>query len=139
MPVPLTQISLEDVRLELLLAPPVSLSECIAFVNKTGIWKKLSDFAGYTVPYCTVSPTNLNFVSLGETKTATVSSNTTWSVSDDANWIIISGQTGSGNDTFNITASENISIYSRTATVTITWSGGTRTIAIFQEGAGGAC
>ena len=138
--VPLTQISLEDVRMELSLVPPVSLSQCIAAAGKTGLWNKLSDFAGYRNSYCTVSPASMNFDSTGNSQTATVSSNTTWTVSDNASWITITGAANTGNDSFSVTCNTNTGM-ARNGTVTITWSGTNRTIDIFQEadGGGGGC
>lgn len=139
MTVPLTQISLEDVRLELGLLPPTSLSKCIMAAGKVGTWTKLSDFAGFKYETLTVSPTAYNFASDGGSFTVTVTSNTSWTVSDNASWITTNKTSGSGNSTVIVSASVNTLTSSRPATVTISTGGITRTISIYQEGIGDPC
>ena len=139
MTVSLTQISLEDVRLELLLLPPVSLSECIAAAGKTGIWTKLSDFAGFKNETLSVSPTGYNFASNGGSFTVTVNSNTSWTVSDNASWLFTNKTSGSGNSTVIVSATVNTLTGSRSGAVTISTSGITKTVSIFQEGFGDPC
>lgn len=74
------------------------------------------------------------FTSSGGTNTVSVTSSGSWSVSDDMSWITVSPTSGSGNDSFVITTTENTSTTPRTGTVTITGSGITKTISIKQNG-----
>ncbi len=134
MAVPTSGFSLEDVRIELGLSSPTSLSACIAAAGKTGVWNKLSDFAGYSNAYCSVDKTAISFPETLSTTTVNVSSNTSWSVSSNQSWLTFSGATGAGNDTFNITADTNQGVLDRTGTISITWSGGTINIEVTQAG-----
>lgn len=141
MAVPFTGIKLSDIRAELGLVIASSFGDCVSAAGKTGVWNKFDDFAGYSafVPSVTVTPTSMNFGALGSSKTATVTANTTWTVSDNATWISISGASNNGNDSFTISCSTNVNASSRNGTVTINWSGTNRTIAIYQEGDDGGC
>jgi len=116
-----------------------SLSKCIALAKKTGIWTKQSNFASYSAPYLLVNYSSFVFSSAFGSKALTVTSNTTWSVSDNMSWITISGASGSDNDSFTITCAKNLSSSSRIGTVTISWSGTNIAIEIFQEGDSGGC
>lgn len=116
-----------------------SLSACISAAGKTGVWTKQTDFAGYSTAYLSVNYNSFVFSSAFGSKTLAVTSNTTWSVSDNTSWISISGASGSGNDSFLITCSQNSSSSSRIGTVTISWVGVNIAIEIFQEGNTGGC
>jgi len=74
MAVPTTQIALEDVRIELGLTAPTSLSACISAAGKTGVWTKLSDFAGYSAASISLSVTSVNISSLAQSVYTVVSS-----------------------------------------------------------------
>ena len=116
-----------------------SLSQCIALAGKTGVWTKQTDFAGYSAAYLFVNYSSFVFSSAYGSKSCTITSNTTWSVSDNQSWISISGASGSGNDTFTITCQTNPSSSARIGTVTINWVGTNIAIKIFQEGNTGGC
>jgi hypothetical protein len=66
-----------------------------------------------------------------------ISANTSWNVSDDAGWLMISPTSGSGDQSITVTATEaNASTSPRSATVTISGSGvGSKTITVTQNGA----
>jgi hypothetical protein len=83
-----------------------------------------------------VSPPSYNFVANGGTSsTITITSNQSWSVSDDASWLTTSIANGSNNSTFTMTATANTSTSSRSATVTITGgTSGTATVTVTQDG-----
>jgi len=71
----------------------------------------------------------------GGTRSITIESNVDWTVSTDVSWIKIAlPSSGSNDGTVGITVDENTSTDSRTATITITGGGVTRTIPILQEG-----
>ncbi len=134
MAVPTSGFSLEDVRIELGLSAPTSLSACIAEAGKTGVWNKLSDFAGYSNAYCDVDKTAISFPETQSTTNISVRSNTTWSVSSNKSWLTYRSVSGSGDDAFSITANANPGVLKRTGTISITWSGGTINIEVTQAG-----
>ncbi len=79
--------------------------------------------AGAT-PSFSVSPTALSFDSGGESKTVTVTSNTSWTVASYASWLSVTPVSGSGNQTFSVTAQANIGSIARNAAITVSGSGG---------------
>lgn len=95
---------------------------------------QLDNFAfGSSVSTLSVSTTSLSFVKDGETKSFTVTSNTTWNAvsSDPTNFSV----SVSGN-TVNVTATENTDVPARTATITVTTTDGTvsKTVNLTQAG-----
>ncbi|GHT55199.1 hypothetical protein FACS189446_6210 [Bacteroidia bacterium] len=82
----------------------------------------------------TVSPSSYNFPANGGTSSAiTVTSNVSWTVSDDASWLTTSKTSGSNNSTFTMTATANTSTSSRNAEVSVTGGGITREISVTQD------
>jgi formylglycine-generating enzyme required for sulfatase activity len=82
-----------------------------------------------------VEPTTYNFAAAGETSSAfTVTSNQSWTITDDADWLSTSITSGSGNTSFTATATANTSTTQRTAIITVAGGGGSRTINITQNG-----
>ncbi|MBK8043891.1 MAG: BACON domain-containing protein [Haliscomenobacter sp.] len=79
--------------------------------------------AGAT-PSFSASPTALSFDSGGESKTVTVTSNTSWTVASYASWLSVTPVSGSGNQTFSVTAQANIGSIARNAAITVSGSGG---------------
>ncbi|MDO6760357.1 chondroitinase-B domain-containing protein [Tamlana sp. 2_MG-2023] len=105
----------------------VGVSVGASFLDATG--------NGSSGDYLTVSSVS-DFASDGATKTVNVSSNVSWSVSDNQSWITISPTSGSSNGSFSITVSENTSDSDRSGTVTVSGSGvSSQTINVSQEGA----
>ena len=82
----------------------------------------------------TVSPTSQSFGSTAGSQTASISSNTTWTVTDNQSWITVSPTSGSNNATITVNVTQNTGA-SRSGTVTITGGGITRTIAVSQAAA----
>ncbi|QNM84689.1 T9SS type A sorting domain-containing protein [Polaribacter pectinis] len=74
-----------------------------------------------------------NFIAAGESKDFTVTSNLSWSVTDDKTWITVSPSSGSNNGTVTITVSENATFSVRTGTVTVTAGSLTRTVTVNQD------
>lgn len=82
----------------------------------------------------TVNPSSLSYTAAGETKTVTVTSNTSWTATSSANWLTVSPASGSNNGTITAVAAANTSSSQRTATITVSGSGITRTISVTQAG-----
>ncbi|MDR3339363.1 MAG: InlB B-repeat-containing protein [Candidatus Symbiothrix sp.] len=86
-------------------------------------------------PALIVSPTFYNFPLNGGTSSSfTITSNQSWTISDDASWLTTSITSGSNNSTFTMTATANTSASSRSATVTVSSGELTRTISVTQAG-----
>ena len=84
-------------------------------------------------PTLSLNKTSMSFTSSAGSSTFTISSNCTWSVSDNASWLTVSPGSGSGNGTITVTASANSSS-ARSATITIIYSGNqTKTISVSQS------
>ena len=83
----------------------------------------------------TVSPSSLSYTAAGESKTVTVTSNTSWTATSSANWLTVSPASGSNNGTITAVATANTSTQQRAATITVSGSGITRTINVTQAGA----
>ena len=84
-----------------------------------------------------LSPETANIPPNGGDDTFSVSSNTTWSWSDNAAWLTSNESTSqSGNQTFSYSVAPNTSTQERTATITITAGTVTRNHTVTQSGAG---
>ncbi|ELR72137.1 protease B [Fulvivirga imtechensis AK7] len=83
-----------------------------------------------------VSPTSVNFSNLSGSKTITVSSNTSWTVTDDSFWISVSPASGTNNGSFTINVGQNYQLCEpRFGTVTISGAGAeSKTISVLQWG-----
>jgi xyloglucan-specific exo-beta-1,4-glucanase len=81
-----------------------------------------------------VSPASLAYSSAGGTQAVSVTADVSWSVSSNAAWLTASPLSGSGNGSFNVTASANTGA-TRTGAITVTGGGLTRTISVSQAGA----
>ncbi|MCB9258701.1 MAG: T9SS type A sorting domain-containing protein [Ignavibacteriales bacterium] len=81
-----------------------------------------------------ISPSSQNVASSAGNTNISVSSNVSWSASDNASWLSLSPTSGSNNGSITATFQENTSSSSRTATVTVSGSGITRTATITQNG-----
>jgi len=84
-------------------------------------------FSGSIYPELTIVSSSLNVSpsyksvssSPGTTTPFSITSNTTWTISDNAPWLTTSINSGSGNDSFTATYTENTSPDTRIATITI--------------------
>jgi hypothetical protein len=85
-------------------------------------------------PYLTVNLTSLTLdadqVSNSE---IVISSNISWNVTDNADWLTVSPTSGTGDANLQITATENTTIENRIATISISGSDITREVNITQE------
>ncbi|HRH23172.1 MAG TPA: BACON domain-containing carbohydrate-binding protein [Candidatus Magasanikbacteria bacterium] len=80
----------------------------------------------------TVTPAISNVGTGAGTINVAVTSNVSWTVSDDAPWLTVSPASGSNNGNFTISYQSNTSASARTGTVTITGGGITRTVTVNQ-------
>ena len=86
-------------------------------------------------PTLTVGTTALSLPAAGSSQAVSVSSNTTWSVTDNSDYVSVSPLTGSGNGSITITCQPNIQTQSRTASIILTANGGAAvTISLTQAG-----
>ena len=101
--------------------------------NNTGA--AATDTVSYTSAYLFISPTSYsNSDGTFDTFTLTITSNVNWSVSCTENWVGIGTASGSNNDSSLITLDGNVHIQARTAIVSVTGGGITRTMLIQQAG-----
>ncbi|MFT3867665.1 MAG: cellulase family glycosylhydrolase [Nibricoccus sp.] len=82
----------------------------------------------------TVSATSLSLGASAGSTTFSITSNVSWTTSDDQSWLTVTPASGSNNATATVTATANTATTSRTGTVTVTGSGITRTITVTQSG-----
>ena len=78
---------------------------------------------------------SLSFTKDGGSSTVSVTSNTDWTVSDDADWLTVSPQSGKGNGSVTVTAAANTTYEARTATITVTVGTITKNISVTQAAA----
>lgn len=78
---------------------------------------------------------SLSFTKDGGSSTVSVTSNTDWTVSDDADWLTTSTQSGKGNGSVTVTAAANTTYEARTATITVTAGTVTKNISVTQDAA----
>ena len=85
-----------------------------------------------TDPYLTVDNSSMSFGYSSDSGSFTISSNVSWTVTSNATWCTISPTSGSDNGTVTVKASENTTTADRSATITVTGGGITRTITVTQ-------
>jgi Viral BACON domain len=86
-----------------------------------------------------VAPSTVNVAAAANSAgTFDITSNTSWTVTDNQSWLTVSPTSGSNNVTVTVTAQENTSASARTATVTVSATGvPSRTVTVTQSGGGG--
>lgn len=83
----------------------------------------------------TVAPTSVTVPQSGGTNYFSVTANVSWSITDDADWLMVSPTSGSGDRQVTVTAtSANTGTSARSATVTVTGGGITRYVTVIQQG-----
>lgn len=80
-------------------------------------------------------PTEVNFVSAGESQEVDVISNLEWTVTESESWISATPMSGSNSMPFSITADENTTLIERTGTIIVEGGELSRKITVTQEGA----
>lgn len=81
-----------------------------------------------------VSANALSLAAAAGSQTFTITSNVSWTVSDNQSWLSVSPTSGSNNATVTVTATANTGTTSRSGTVTVTGGSLTRTVAVTQAG-----
>jgi hypothetical protein len=86
-----------------------------------------------------VAPSTVNVAAaVNSADTFDITSNTSWTVTDNQSWLTVSPTSGSNNGTVTVTAQENTSASARTATVTVSATGvPSQTVTVTQSGGGG--
>lgn len=88
-----------------------------------------------SVSVLTASPSNNDVSSTAGTASFTVTSNTSWTAVSNQSWCTVT-PSGNGNGNITATCTENTSVNSRTAIITVQGSGaGTQTVQVTQSGA----
>ena len=85
-------------------------------------------------PMLSANPRNINFDPNGGNQTINLSSNLSWTASDDASWLSITPTSGSDNGTITINAQSNSSTSNRIARVTLDGNGVTDVVNVTQAG-----
>ncbi len=85
----------------------------------------------------TVSTSSLSLAAAASSGPVTVTSNVSWTVTDDQSWLSASPASGSNNGSFTVSATANTGSSARTGTVTVSGGGISRAIAVSQAGSGG--
>ncbi len=81
-------------------------------------------------PTLSLDKSSMSFTYSAGSSTFTISSNCSWSISDNASWLTVSPTSGSGDGTITVTVSKNSTSSTRTATITITYGPANQTKAI---------
>ncbi|MES1263768.1 MAG: cellulase family glycosylhydrolase, partial [Peristeroidobacter soli] len=81
-----------------------------------------------------MSASTLSLASAASSGAVSVTSNVSWTVTDDQTWISASPTSGSNNGSVTVSATANTATTSRTGAVTVTGGGITRTVAVTQAG-----
>ncbi|GAA4113521.1 hypothetical protein GCM10022393_12580 [Aquimarina addita] len=106
----------------------------------TGSWISIREFEVICAGGSTPTTDILSVSSIGtfdsddSSQTVNVTSNIDWTVAEDISWVSIDRTNGSNNGSFNISVSENTSVNSRTAIVTVNADGLSREINVSQNG-----
>ncbi len=88
-------------------------------------------------PTLSISPNTLSFDASGGSKSVSVTSNTSWTVTSSETWCTVSSSSGSGNGTVSISVTANTSTSSRTAKLTFTSGDIRREVSVTQKGTSG--
>ena len=92
------------------------------------------DGGGTTTYSLSVSPTSMSMLAVGESKTSSVTSNDSWTVSSNQSWCTVSPTSGSNNGSIKVTTAKNTSTSSRTAVITVKGANsGSKTITVTQD------
>ncbi len=91
----------------------------------------ISQAAPGVINTLTVSPTTLSLAATASSGPVSITSNVSWTATDDQTWLSVSPASGSNNGSLTVSATANTGA-ARSGTVTITGGGLTRTIAVSQ-------
>jgi pimeloyl-ACP methyl ester carboxylesterase len=116
---------------------------CVQIYGYSGVYSTSQCYtlkvSGSTANTLSVSPTSKNVTSTSGSEVFSVSSNLSWTATDNASWLTLSPSSGMNNGTITATFSANSSTSSRTATITVTGGGITQTVSLVQAGISSSC
>ena len=78
---------------------------------------------------------NMEFTSVGGSKTFKISTNTSWTVTSDQTWCSVSPESGKNDGTITVKVTENTSASERKAMITVKSDIGNQTVKVIQSGA----
>lgn len=78
---------------------------------------------------------NMEFTSVGGSKTFKIFTNTSWTVTSDQTWCSVNPESGKNDGTITVKATENTSASERTAMITVKSDIGNQTVKVIQSGA----
>ena len=102
-------------------------------VTGGGITRTVTVTQSATAFTLTVTPSNQSVTNASGSTAFTVESNTSWTVNDDAAWLTVSPDNGTGNGEIIATYEENTTTSQRVGTITVTGGGITRTVTVTQS------
>jgi pectate lyase len=120
---------------------PPATSKCIA-LNAAGSGKGLKE-APDVLSLCggtnnlTLGSSSLSFSAMASSSAVSVTSNVSWTITDDQSWLSTTPTSGSNNGSFSVNATANTATASRSGIVTATGGGITRTVGVTQAGQAG--
>jgi xyloglucan-specific exo-beta-1,4-glucanase len=91
--------------------------------------------AGASANSLTASPTSLSLAAAASSGTVAITSNVSWTITDNQTWLSVTPATGSNNATVTVSATANTATTARSGTVTVTGGGISRTVTVTQAGA----
>lgn len=80
-----------------------------------------------------VTPNNLDFVCTGETKTVSLTTEDSWTVTVGEGWVALNQNEGQGNAEISVTVSENLMYEARQARVIFTTAGGAQAVLVIRQ------
>lgn len=127
----------DSVVISCLPSSTTSAREATILLSSPGLSERRIQVAQLGVPAVLfVLPDSLSFSSSGGSANISISSNTNWSIIDDAAWISVDSSNGSNNRIVQVACLPNDSTGARSATLSVTAPGApTRTLRITQSGA----
>ncbi|CAN2047612.1 exported hypothetical protein [Candidatus Magnetomoraceae bacterium gMMP-1] len=109
--------------------------EAVTGETNTSNNEKTKNVSVTSPPYINLSSTSYNFGYDGGNKSINVTSNVSWSVSDNQTWLSVSPSSGSNNGNFSISCQANNLTSQRSGTVTVSGGGISKQIQITQTAA----
>ncbi len=105
------------------------------FVSGGSITLAISVTQMGVAPVLNVSPTSLTYTAANESKSFSITSNTTWTITESISWLSTSATSGSNNGSIAVVCEVNPSTSSRTGTITVSGTGvPAQSITITQAG-----
>ncbi len=104
----------------------------ILTITSDGISKTISVIQAANLPTLTLSTSIISLSNENNTATFDITSNSTWSISNNSDWLTISKLSGTGNSLISITAAENMTVSERNAIISIDVDGISKTISVTQ-------